>query len=220
MTTYQGCGYNDPDHSYQGGRVELNGGKCNGWLLDTANDIFCIGYYRSSDLAFYGHAAPYWTTCDHYFAPTMAPTYPNRFYMHAAQTDRIDDSTTTSTLPTIWDSLAKAGVTHNYYFSDVPFTALWGPKYASISQPVANFLAACAAGTLPAVSFIDPRFQDRARAHLAGGPQHGPDVGIRLAMTGPADPSLHPDIIEATQVAAATGLCGVRGGYHAWQMPG
>jgi hypothetical protein len=51
LATYQGCGYNDPDHSYQGGRVELNGGKCDGWLLDTANDIFCIGYYQASDLA-------------------------------------------------------------------------------------------------------------------------------------------------------------------------
>src|SRR3954447_6707289 len=105
LATYQGCGSNDPDHSYQGGRVELNGGTCDGWLLDTANDIFCIGYYQASDLAFFSHAAPYWTTCDHYFAATMAPTYPNRFYMHAAQTDRTDDSTTVSALPTIWDSL-------------------------------------------------------------------------------------------------------------------
>jgi phospholipase C len=163
LATYQGCGYNDPDHSYQGGRVEFNGGKCDGWLLDTANDIFCIGYYQASDLAFYRHAAPYWTTCDQYFAATMGPTYPNRIYMHAAQTDRTDDSSALSSLPTIWDSLATAGVSHTYYFSDVPFTALWGAKYASISEPVAGFLAACAAGTLPAVSFVDPRFEGEGR---------------------------------------------------------
>lgn len=180
LTTYQGCAYNDPDHSYQGGRIEFNGGTCNGWLLDTANDIFCIGYYEASDLAFYGHAAPYWTTCDHYFAATMGPTYPNRFYMHAAQTDRIDDSTTTSTLPTIWDSLARAGVSHNYYFSDIPFTALWGTKYASISQPVSDFLAACAAGTLPAVSFIDPRFVDEGSG--TSGDDH-PHADIRVGQS-------------------------------------
>ena len=175
-----GCGYNDPDHSYQGGRIELNGGKCNGWLLDTANDIFCIGYYKASDLAFYSHAAPYWTTCDQYFAATMGPTYPNRFYMHAAQTDRIDDSTTTSTLPTIWDSLAAAGVSHNYYFSDIPFTALWGTRYASISQPVGAFLAACAAGTLPAVSFVDPRFVDEGSG--TSGDDH-PHADIRVGQS-------------------------------------
>ena len=29
---YQGCGHPDPDHSYEGGRVEYNGGACDGWL--------------------------------------------------------------------------------------------------------------------------------------------------------------------------------------------
>ena len=180
LATYQGCGYNDPDHSYQGGRIELNSGKCDGWLLDTANDIFCIGYYKASDLAFYSHAAPYWTTCDHYFAATMGPTYPNRFYMHAAQTDRTDDSTTVSTLPTIWDLLAAAGVSHAYYFSDVPFTALWGAKYASISEPATSFLAACAAGTLPAVSFVDPRFEDEGSG--TSGDDH-PHADIRVGQS-------------------------------------
>ena len=49
---------------------------------------FTIGYYQARDLAFYGSAAPYWTVCDNYFSATMAETYPNRFYQHAAQTDR------------------------------------------------------------------------------------------------------------------------------------
>src|SRR3989442_1584172 len=29
---FQGCSYNDPDHSYAGGRVEYNNGACDGWL--------------------------------------------------------------------------------------------------------------------------------------------------------------------------------------------
>src|SRR2546427_1988657 len=29
---FQGCGHADPDHSYEGGRVEYNGGSCDGWL--------------------------------------------------------------------------------------------------------------------------------------------------------------------------------------------
>ena len=39
-----------------------------------------------------GQAAPAWTTCDNYFSALMAPTYPNRIYQHAAQTDRLSDS--------------------------------------------------------------------------------------------------------------------------------
>jgi phospholipase C len=157
---YQGCGHPDPDHSYEGGRVEYDGGACDGWLRAGSNDPYSIGYYTQADLAFLGRAAPNWTTCSQYFAAIMAETYPNRIYQHAAQTDRIHNSTTISTLPTIWDRLAAAHLSGRYYYSDVPMLALWGSKYIDISRPYADFLADCAAGTLPRVSFVDPRFLD------------------------------------------------------------
>ena len=53
---FQGCGFADPDHSYQGGRVEYNGGRCDGWLRAGRNDDYAIGYYRRKDLAFFGPA--------------------------------------------------------------------------------------------------------------------------------------------------------------------
>ena len=107
---YQGCGHSDHDHSYQGGRVEYDNGACDGWLRAGQNDIYSIGYYTQNDLRFHGKAVPSWTTFDRYFAATMAETFPNRIYQHAAQTDRLDNSTTISTLPTIWDRLAARGV--------------------------------------------------------------------------------------------------------------
>lgn len=160
LQTTQGCGHPDPDHSFEGGRVEYNDGACDGWLRAGENDEFAIGYYTQQDLAFYGQAAPSWTVCDHYFSAIMAETYPNRFYQHAAQTDRIHNSTTISTLPTIWDRLAAAGLRGRYYYYDVPFTALWGTKYTSISAPYGDFLADCAAGNLPELAFVDPKFLD------------------------------------------------------------
>jgi phospholipase C len=180
LDIWEGCGVSDPDHSYEGGRVEYNAGRCDGWLQAGSNDLFSIGYYEAADLAFYGHAAPYWTVCDHYFAPTMGPTYPNRFYMHSAQTDRTDDSTTTTSMPTIWDLLASAGVSHTYYFSDIPFTALWGTKYLGISRPYLGFLADCALGQLPAVSFLDPRFEDEGTG--TSGDDH-PHADIRVGQS-------------------------------------
>jgi phospholipase C len=156
---YQGCGHPDPDHSYQGARVEYNSGRCDGWLRAGSNDVFSIGYYTQSDLAFLGNAAPAWTTCDNYFAAILAGTYPNRIYQHAAQTDRLDNSLLPiSTLPTIWDRLAEHSISRKYYFSDFPFLALWGAKYAGIASPVGQFFADAAAGTLPHVSFVEPRF--------------------------------------------------------------
>jgi phospholipase C len=163
LTVPHGCGFNDPDHSYEGGRVELNGGACDGWLRAGNNDVFSIGYFQAEDLGFYGSAARDWTVCDRYFAAMMAPTFPNRFFLHSAQTDR----TTTSvdkiaTMPAIWDRLAAAGVPGRYYFTDVPYTALWGTKHLGISRPIAEFYAEAALGLLPAVSFVEPGFLGEA----------------------------------------------------------
>ncbi|HWJ56720.1 MAG TPA: alkaline phosphatase family protein [Vicinamibacterales bacterium] len=155
---YQGCGHPDPDHSYQGGRVEFNGGACDGWLRAGDNDAYAIGYYTKKDLSFYAGAAPRWTVCDRYFAAIMAGTFANRIYQHAAQTDRLDNTFEISALPTIWDRLAAAGLDGRYYFSDAPFLALWGARYAPIARPIASFFADAAAGTLPQVSFVEPRF--------------------------------------------------------------
>jgi phospholipase C len=153
---FTGCGFGDPDHSYQGGRVELDNGACDGWLK--ANDVYAIGYYQRDDLAFLGEAGHDWTACDRYFAAIMAPTFPNRMYQHAGVTDRLANTLTVSTLPTIWDRLAAAGLSGRYYYANLPFVALWGPKYLPIVRPFASFLADCASGELPEVAFVDPTF--------------------------------------------------------------
>jgi phospholipase C len=154
---YQGCGHIDPDHTYQGARIEYNNGACDGWLR-AQNDLFAIGYYNRSDLKFLSAATAAWTTCDNYFSAIMAGTYPNRIYQYAAQTDRLDNSSTLSTLPTIFDRLADHNLQARVYFSDIPLIALWGPKYLPLARPVSSFFTDCAAGNLPHVSFVDPRF--------------------------------------------------------------
>ena len=65
----------------------------------------------------------------------MAPTFPNRFYQHAGQTDRIATRSTISTLPTIWDRLADAGLEGRYYFSDVAVPGALGHASTSTDQP-------------------------------------------------------------------------------------
>ncbi len=154
---YQGCDHPDPDHSYEGGRVEYNGGACDGWLVAGENDPYAIGYYTEEDLPFFAGAVKDWTVCDSYFSAIMAPTFPNRFYLHAAQTDRLANTFEQSSLPTIWDLLAEGGHEGRYYYSDVPFLALWGAKYLPIARLFGDFLADCDSGDLPAVSFVEPR---------------------------------------------------------------
>jgi phospholipase C len=149
---YQGCGYSDPDHSWEGWLVQYDYGKLDGFLqrpttpagfpgvtLAAAN-TFPIGYYTNlnrdgtrkllPDLPVIGALAEQYTTLDRYFCALAAETYPNRFYQHAGQTDRDHNSETPSTLPTIWDQLSpipnSQGIpTGGYYFRDAPFLALW-----------------------------------------------------------------------------------------------
>jgi phospholipase C len=154
---FQGCAHVGPDHSSEGGRAAYNGGRCDGWLRTGQNDDFSIGYYRRQDLSFLGPAVRNWTTFSRYFSATMAETLPNRIYQHAGQTDRLHNTYNISSLPTIWDRLAAAGLRGRYYYSDLPILALWGTKYLRISSNVRRFFSDCASGRLPHVAFVDPR---------------------------------------------------------------
>ena len=149
---FQGCGYSDPDHSWEGWLVQHNHGKMDGFLqrpttppdnpgvtLAAAN-TFPIGYYTNlhhdgrrkalPDLPVIGALAEQYTTLDRYFCAFAGETFPNRFYQHAGQTDRDHNSEVASTLPTIWDQLSPIpnsdGIpTGGYYYRDSPFLALW-----------------------------------------------------------------------------------------------
>lgn len=158
LTTFAGCSYADPDHSYAGGRSEYNAGKMDGWLRTGTNDTFSIGYYEEADLPLFSMLARNYTTLSNYFPSIMSCTFPNRIFQHTAQTDRLDNSISLSTLPTIWDRLQSVGISCRYYFSNGPFLGLWGLKYIGISALYSEFLTDAAKGKLPAVSFLDPWF--------------------------------------------------------------
>jgi phospholipase C len=196
---FQGCGYSDPDHSWEGFLVQHNGGRMDGFLqrpTEPANNpgvtlaaanTFPIGYYtnrhhegrrkQSPDLPVIGALAEQYTVLDRYFCSFAGETFPNRFYQHAARTDRDHNSGTASALPSIWDQLSPIpntqGIpTGGYFFRDLPFLGLWGLKYYPFWHPFApgdggglgipvvtpSFLDTVAAGNLPNVSFVDPAF--------------------------------------------------------------
>ena len=155
---FTGCPKNGPDHSYDGSRVEYDGGMMDGWLKAGANDTFAIGYYQEADIPFYAALARNYTTCDHYHSSFLGPTFPNRLFLYSAQTDRIDNGITISKLTTIIDRLQAAKLSFGYYYQNAPFTALWATQYLSVSHLQSDFLTAAASGTLPTVSYVDPTF--------------------------------------------------------------
>jgi phospholipase C len=173
-----GCAHPDPDHSYAGGRFQLHGGAMDNFARGR-NDTFAIGFYGEADRPFMSALARHYTTCDAYFCSFMGPTWPNRLFLHAGQTERLGNRNARATVPTIWDQLNQpGGPTGRYYYSDVPFIGLWGGKYRRISAPYQQFLADAQAGTLPNVAYLDPEFigagkgrgnDDHPRAHIGAG---------------------------------------------------
>jgi phospholipase C len=193
---WQGCGHPDPDHSWGGGRGQLNGGKCDGFLK-TGNDEFALGYYAEGDLGFIQDAAKGFTTFDHFHCSLMGSTLPNREYMHAAQSYGNQDNALPPQVPgyetgfpfetTIWYALQQAGVSHQYFHVDLPVSALWGAKGLSVTATVADYFAACAAGTLPNVSFVDPYFAcSVGEGPGASGDEH-PHGDVRMGQAYMAD---------------------------------
>jgi phospholipase C len=187
QTDFQGCAFLDPDHSWQGGRTELDGGRMDGFLK-AASDVFSIGYYTEPDLPFTPHVAQAFTTCDRFFCSLLSSTYPNREYMHAAQSyGMIDNSLPSGTgFPdtTIFNALSNAGVSNRYYYSDIPVSALWGKAGIARSSPVATFYEQAATGTLPALSFVDPAFNGEDQG--TSGDEH-PHGDVRVGQTFVAD---------------------------------
>ena len=143
--------------------------------LRGAADTFPIGYYGAADLPVLSSVAQSYTVLDRYFCSFMGETFPNRFYQHAARTDRDHNMgiATTTLGPTIWDRLAAGGQSAGYYFVDEPFLGLWGTKYLPLFKPAAQFLVDAAAGTLPNVSFVDPSFANENEGQSGDYHPHG-----------------------------------------------
>ena len=179
---FQGCGFPDPDHSYDGARVEWNNGACDGWLRAGRNDAYSIGYYRRQDLGFFGKAAPAFTACDRFFASILGPTFPNRIYSLSGVTDRTSNTTVRIDLPTIFDRLAQKKISAGYYSGNFDFLLLY-QRYRGTAVPRthAQFFKQCKSGKLPAFSYIDPNytFHDEGPSSGNEGNDDHPHADIR-----------------------------------------
>ena len=189
---YQSCGFLDPDHSWDGGRTEMDNGKMDGFLR-SASDEFAIGYYTEDKLPFTPFNAKAFTAFDRFFCSLLSSTYPNREYMHAAQSyGEMDNS-----LPfnpssgeagfpdtTIFAALDKAGVSNHYFYTDIPFSALWGEPGVARSSQVQDFYDLASSGKLPALSFVDPSFQGEDQG--TSGDEH-PLADVRTGQAFMAD---------------------------------
>jgi len=161
------CVY-DPPHGWSSSRGQFADGTNSGFVTEYEQDRAPVpgevmGYMSRDDLPVTWALADAYAVCDQYFCSVMGPTWPNRFYGHAGSSDGRQSNTLTEnlgvTLPTVWQKLDEIGVSWKYYYSDIPFLVLI-PGHSLVENGgfVEEFVEDCAAGTLPAVSWLDPAF--------------------------------------------------------------
>jgi phospholipase C len=185
---YKGCGHPDPGHGWEPGRAQLLGG----FLADgSGNDEFALTYFNGGELGFIHDAARTYTLYDRFFCSLLASTWPNRYYKWSAQSGGLkNNDPPAGTLGNQWETIFDRGLAHGlsarYYASDLPFSAVWGPRGATWTNPITRFYSDCAAGTLPNIAFVDPPFRDGGGGDGLSADEH-PLGDVRLGQAFMAD---------------------------------
>jgi phospholipase C len=179
-----------PCHGHECVVNQVNGGKLDGFVADYArraeeNDKDpgqVMGYHVATQVPVYDALAREFLVCQRWFAAHPGPTFPNRFYTMTGRLNRdadgrwqLNNPEGSSFVPvaakTIFDHLTAQRVSWRYFEHGYCFLRLF-ERYTfdtvnivDALDPAKGFFASAAAGTLPAVSFIDPDFVNVATGH-------------------------------------------------------
>jgi phospholipase C len=143
---------------------QIDGGRMDGFAATSTQSMV---YWTESDLPFYYSLAKNFTLANRWFCSAPCQTYPNRRFLMAgtAYGNISTDNASLQDPPppggTIFDELSAHGVSWRNYFTDLPSTGIIPSiieKHPSGLAPITSFFSDCAAGTLPAVSLVDPEF--------------------------------------------------------------
>ncbi|WP_029922007.1 alkaline phosphatase family protein [Nevskia soli] len=158
------CAPNSVTQNWNSSHKQINGGRMDGFA---GTSITAMGYWDEKDIPFYYSMAKTFCVGNRCFASAPCQTYPNRRFLYSGTAvGDISTSSDSLSLPypaggTLPDILNKYGITWRDYFTDLPNLAVI-PQILERNplnfSPVLQFYLDCAAGTLPAVSFVDSDF--------------------------------------------------------------
>jgi phospholipase C len=80
----------------------------------------------------------------------------------------------------------EQGVSFRYYYSDLPFGAVYGRDTVENSAPIQQYYEEAAAGTLPNICFVDPPYRDGGGGDGLSADEH-PHGDIRLGQAFMSD---------------------------------
>jgi phospholipase C len=102
--------------------------------------------------------------CDHWFASVPGPTFPNRFYAHAATSDgqAVNNKNHDYNMTTIYNNLKDHNHTWGIYFHDIDVTLMLTKikQEKSKFKRFPDFFQDAKSGDLPNYSFLVPSFND------------------------------------------------------------
>jgi phospholipase C len=148
--------------SWNASHIQLAGGRNDGFVRSYSG-VWAMAYFDDQDIPFYYSLGKTFPVCDRYFSSVLAQTYPNRRFLLAGTAFGListDTSSITQDPPngTIVDRLNTHGISWKSYASNISTMYI----IASVPQhnpanitTMAQFFADTAAGTLPAVSYVD-----------------------------------------------------------------
>jgi phospholipase C len=192
------CESSDLNHSWNGEHSDFDNGAMDGFTAANDNTSAnpdptdpsgarTMGYYTQADLPFYYGLYNTFATNDRYFQSVLSQTFPNRLYLYAATSfGVIANNVVGSTHTSIFNELDANGVDWKIYSAQYPvsFGSLLF-KYVSDHAaahvfPISQYYADATAGTLPSVSFVDPRFLDTPTVESDEHPPSNIQVGQKF----------------------------------------
>ena len=190
------CQPKDIPGGWTGTHEMVDGGRMDGFARASPGGDSTMIYWDRSDLPFYYSLASTFCLANRWFCSTLAPTFPNRrFYLAGTAFGNTETDPASLTDPpppngTLFDRLTQYGVSWGNYFVDLPGTGVIpsiGEKAPQNMHSIGQFFADCRAGTLPAVSYVDPEFgaTDEGKALISVfGEPNTTNVGEGLATQG------------------------------------
>lgn len=163
----------DPPHGHSASVQQFNGGLNDGFVRAFIPRLggnlqlmdLVMGYHTRDQLsALYGLADAF-TLCDQWHCSLLAPTWPNRFYSHAATSDgRWGNLDSLLPSPTPYKELVEKGLTFGVYPAG-PVAFSWTLQEIidlglelSLDNSLDRFISDAAEGLLPNISIVEPSY--------------------------------------------------------------
>jgi len=188
----------EPGQNWNASHISYADGRNDGFVL--ASGPVAMGYWTGEDIPFYYGLAQTFPLASRWFCSTLCQTYPNRRFLMAGTAAGIVSTSNASLLAppppngNIFDRLDAHGITWRNYYTDLPSVAIlltYARANSNKLVPAGQFFTDAAAGTLPAVSLVDPAFNggqsEENPDDIRIGEQFASQV-INAAMSGPGWP--------------------------------